>query len=612
MTDHLPASRVRESDDWIERVRAASDIVDVIGQTVALKRVGRNWVGLCPFHSEKTPSFSVHPERQFYHCFSCKAGGDVFRYVQESEHVGFVEAAEMLSRRAGIPVPERRGVPSGRRTALEALEAAATAFEQWLADATIGATARRHLEERGIEPATIRAFRLGAAPDAWEALANRLRDRFGEGVLVEAGLVARRDGGRGGVYDRFRGRLIVPLIASGGAVLGFGARALAADQQPKYLNSPESPTYQKRSFLFGLEQARKATGRDGEMIVVEGYFDAIAMAQAGIAHVVATSGTALTPEHAKQLQRIVATVVLTYDGDTAGQDAMLRSLGTLLAAGLEIRVAELPAGQDPDALVRSGGTAAWAAVRAAALDPIEYVQKHGLRRGGPGDPRERALQTLVDLANQIGDPVRQRLFLERGSEVFGMSERVMARAAQLKRAGQRSEAPIQAAVRAQTQQAGYAERELLQGLLHAPEHLEWVRAHLTVEDFQDPAARALAEALWAGGTASGTTSHPASGTTSDPASGTTSDSANEPAAALERELLSQATESLDWAAMIDGGVRRLTGRRRQRERRELQQELARLQRERPDDVERHNQLFRKIQDLLDLDLAEARGPEVHP
>ncbi len=563
----------RDGDDWVERVRAASDIVDVVGQTVTLKRVGRNWMGLCPFHSEKTASFSVNAERQFYHCFSCQAGGDVFRYVQETEKIGFVEAVELLSRRAGIPVPERRGETSLRRPTLDALEAATEAFEQWLADPRQGAAARDYLASRGIEPATIRAYRLGLAPDAWEGLTRRLGDRFPLEVLVEAGLVMRREA-KGGGYDRFRNRLIVPLIVPGGSVVGFGARALQAGQEPKYLNSPESTVYRKRSFLFGYEQARRDIVADGELIVVEGYFDAIALAQAGIRNVVATSGTALTPDHARLLQRAVSTVVLTYDADAAGQDAMLRSLGTLLAAGLEVRVAEVPAGEDPDTLVRSRGATAWREVRDAALDPVDYVQKHGYRRGGPGDPRERALQTIVGLAAEIQDPVRQRLLLERAGQVFGIPERVLARATGLRKSGQRSEVPVSAAVRVQSASDAYMERQLLRGLLNAPEHRDVVREHLTPEDFQDSACRELARRVL-----------------EDAETG-------EPAAALERELLA-IDETLDWSAVVAGALRRIVRRRLERRRRDVQQRLLRVQRDRPQDDAASHVLLEEYQQLSD-------------
>jgi DNA primase len=582
----------RDSDDWVERVRALSDIVEVIGQSVALKRVGRNWVGLCPFHQEKTPSFSVNPERQFYHCFSCKAGGDVFRFVQETERIGFLEAVELLSRRAGVPVPERRGEGRPRRPLLEALDAAAAAYEQWLADPTEGGASRRYLSERGLSTETIRSFRLGVAPDGWEHLTRRLAERFGIDTLIEAGLAAHRDNGRG-AYDRFRNRLMVPLIAPGGAVVGFGARALQAGQEPKYLNSPESSVYHKRAFLYGYEQARRET--QGELILVEGYFDAMSMHQAGIRNVVATSGTALTPEHAKLLQRLVSLVVLTFDGDAAGQEAMMRSLGTLLAAGLEVRVAELPAGEDPDQMIRRSGAEGWRAVRAAALDPIDFVQRHGVRRGGPGDARERGLQGIVALASVIQDPVRQRLFLERGGQVFGVSERVLARAVGLRRAGQRSEAPVQAALRVQSATDTYVERQLLQALLLSPQHRDTVCAHLRPADFQDPACRQLATAVWEG-----------------------MEPADPEAQALGRELVAAAGEGLDWEAIAAGGARRMRVRRIERQRRDVQQQLLRAQRDRPGEAPELQELLAEYQRLtveirtLDREDKTTSGGDVLP
>ena len=389
----------RGADDWVERVRAASDIVEIVRQTVSLKRVGRNWTGLCPFHKEKTPSFSVHAERQFYHCFSCKAGGDVFKFVQETEKVGFLEAVELLSRSTGIPVPDVRsgGAERGiKARLLEALEAATTAYEQWLGDPSSGASTRAYLERRGLTRDTIRGFRLGLAPAGWENLTQRLREKVPTDILVQAGLAAPRGGDDarpswGGVYDRFRNRLMVPLVAPGGAVIGFGARALAEEDQPKYLNSPETPVYHKGGFLFALEQARRKVTMEDEMIVVEGYFDAIALHQAGLPNCVATSGTALTGDQARLLRRVVGRVALTYDGDAAGRDAMMRSLGVLLGEGLEVVVVDLPQGEDPDTLVRRGGIEAWNAVRRQAADPAEFVQRHVLRAAagaaGGGDAR---------------------------------------------------------------------------------------------------------------------------------------------------------------------------------------------------------------------------------
>ncbi len=542
----------RMGDDWVERVRAASDIVEIVGQTVPLRRVGRNWMGVCPFHQEKTPSFSVSAERQFYHCFSCKAGGDVFKFVQETEKVGFLEAVELLSRRAGIPVPERRAGERGKRAPLlEALEAAASAYEAWLGDPGAGAAARAYLERRGIARETQREFRIGYAPPGWENLVPRLRGRFPDEVLLEARLAGRREGART-LYDWFRNRLMVPLVAPGGAVLGFGARTMG-DEQPKYLNSPESGVYHKSQFLFGLDQARKHVKPEGEIVVVEGYFDAIALHQTGIRNTVATSGTALTADHARQLRRLARGVALTYDGDAAGQDAMLRSLGVLLAEGLDVAVVDLPAGDDPDTLARREGEAGWCRVRDSAYDAVEFVQRHVLRRGGGGDPRERALQVVVRLLVGVQDTIRFRLLVERASQVFGLSEGVLARAAQLARGGSPGDAPIAAAVRAQNRTEHDLERKALQALLLAESHRDWARGVLAPEEFSGPATRELAAALWRGEDAA---------------------ALDGPAGDLARELLAAAPEGFDWGAEAEGAVRAVKVRSLERERREKQAALA--------------------------------------
>ena len=547
----------RGADDWIERVRAASDIVEVVGQTVKLRRSGRNWVGLCPFHEEKTPSFSVHAERQFFHCFSCKAGGDVFKFVQETEKLGFLEAAEVLSRRAGIPVPERRAGERPGTQIREALEAAATAYQQWLADPDAGAGARAYLEGRGIESRTVTEFRLGVAPPGWENLVQRLGRRFPDPLLVEAGLGARRESARGGLYDRFRNRLMVPLIAPGGAVVGFGARVLGPDEEPKYLNSPETPLYRKGSFLYALDAARRHVTADGEVVVVEGYFDALSLHQAGVRNVVATSGTALTAEQARLLSRSTSRVVLTYDGDRAGQEAMMRSLGTLLGEGLDVWVIELPGGEDPDSLVRRRGAAGWLEVRRAAADPLEFVQRHGLKAGGVGDPRERALQAVVRLATAIGDPIRLEMFLERASQVFGLPEATLRRAVSLKRGGQGAERPLQAALRERSRSLSHLERTVLQSLLHAPEALEQVREHLSPEDFADPGCAAVAHCLWSGQVPSTV----------------------EDAAPLARELMAGTLEDTDWTRVAEEGARALVQRRLEGQLKNAQQRLRELQRQ---------------------------------
>jgi DNA primase len=548
---------VRVADDWIERVRAASDIVELVGQTVQLRRAGRNWVGLCPFHAEKTASFTVSPDRQLYHCFSCKAGGDVFKFVQESEKVAFLEAAEMLSRRAAIPVPERRGERSGVRNALlEALELAAQSYEHWLRDPQRGKETRAYLESRGLREQTLRSFRLGLAPEGWQNLLDRLRGKVGEEALVQAGLAVLREDGRG-QYDRFRHRLMIPLIAPGGQVVGFAARALA-DEHPKYLNSPETAVYRKSAFVFALEQARRTLPGAGELVVVEGQLDAIALHQAGIVNTVATSGTALTAEHARAFRRLVPRIALTFDGDAAGREATMRSIGELLAEGLEVCIVDLPAGEDPDLLVRTRGVEGWNECRRAAYDPVEFVQRHVLHGSlASGSTREDAsngaLRAIVSLAAGVADPAQVKLLLERAAAIFGVEEAVLTRALALRRQGQSIESPLRAVVREQQRGEQGLERSLLRALLHAPEALEPVKQKLSPEDFSDPAAGALALWLWAGNPGL---------------------PEQEPAASLARELGMDGRE-LDWAAEAHGGARRMVERRLRRQLRDCRNRLSR-------------------------------------
>ena len=545
----------RTSDEWVERVRVASDIVEIVAQTVALKRVGRNFMGLCPFHGEKTPSFSVHPERQFYHCFSCKAGGDVFRFVMETEKIGFIEAVEQLSRRAGIPVPERRAAGgSARAPLIEALAAAAEAYEQWLADPGTGSAARAYLEQRGIGRETQRTFRLGVAPAGWENLSRRLHGRFPDEILIQAGLAGRRDGGHGSLFDRIRNRLIVPLIQAGGEVIGFGARALAPLDEPKYLNSPETAVYHKGAFLFGLEQARRHIEPAGEAVVVEGYFDAIALHQAGIRHAVATSGTALTPDHAKILRRMTGRIALTYDGDQAGREAVARSLGVMLAEGLEVVVVDLPPGDDPDTLVRRDGAAGWERARLGAADPVEFFERHLLRGKIGVDPREAAVQAVVRLAGRMPDPVRARLLIERASAVFAFEPEVLARAVELRRGGEVSARPVAAAVEARRQVRRGLELDVLRALLQDRGSFAETEGWIGPADFKDPACAAVAAWLWEGG------------------SGFPEDAE---AAALARELTLPPEGDYHWREQARGGVRQLVIRRLKELRREAQERLRR-------------------------------------
>jgi len=353
------------SDDTRERIRAASDIVDVIGSYLPLKRAGANFTALCPFHKEKTPSFNVNPQRQIFHCFGCHKGGDVFKFVMEYESIDFPEAVRRLADRAKIPLEQVKtpGEQQSRyvkETLLQIHEQITQRWQSALSNEAAGQTARDYLAGRGVSAEAIKLFRLGYATDAWDDTINWAKNKAHDLPLVEkAGLILRKEGGDG-YYDRFRGRLMFPICDEQGRVIGFSGRILSGDEKTaKYVNSPETPIFIKSKVFFGLDKTKRAVLDAGHAIVCEGQLDLISCFMAGIQNVVAPQGTALTADHARILKRYVDEVVLCFDSDNAGQNAAVRSLDSLLAAGLAVRVAVVPAPHDPDSFIKTAGGAAF-------------------------------------------------------------------------------------------------------------------------------------------------------------------------------------------------------------------------------------------------------------
>ncbi len=335
-----------------EEIRARSDIVEIIGAVVQLQRRGRNWVGLCPFHQEKTPSFNVDPVTQSFKCFGCGVAGDVFTFVQRHENMSFIEAAEHLARRAGVELARRGGAPRqpGQREALYEVNAAAnTYFRRALANTP---EARSYLERRGMLPDTIERWQIGFAPNDWEGLATYLKGRkFDAGIAATAGLLHPRTSS--GHYDTFRNRIMFPIHDDQQRIVGFGGRTMG-DDQPKYLNTGETPIFIKSKLLFGLPHARKSMAEFGYALLMEGYTDVISAHQAGFTAAVATLGTSLTTEHARRLARLAPRVVIAYDGDSPGIKAALRAAVEIEKESVQVRIVTLPAGDDPDSLIRSG------------------------------------------------------------------------------------------------------------------------------------------------------------------------------------------------------------------------------------------------------------------
>jgi len=365
----------------LQQVQEGNDLVEIISGYVALKKSGQNYVGLCPFHGEKSPSFTVSPAKQLFHCFGCGAGGNLFTFLMKMEGLTFPEAVRSLSQRIGLVLSESSNTnPEARQKARlrSLLQLAAQRFQEQLRTDARAAKARAYLAERGVTDATIETFGLGYALPGWDSLMTPLvRKGWTAQELLEAGLIVRRNDDSG-YYDRFRDRVIFPIRDLQGQVVGFGARALPDgsngpdgkhDGQPKYLNSPETAFYSKGRVLYGLDRARPAAARAGYLVVVEGYFDAIAPHQAGFAQVVATLGTALTTSHLAILQRLVPKVVLLFDPDPAGVNATLRTVELFLEHGMDASVATLPAGDDPDSFLHRFGLPAFEE-RIAAAQPL--------------------------------------------------------------------------------------------------------------------------------------------------------------------------------------------------------------------------------------------------
>jgi DNA primase len=366
-----------EAGSFAEKVKQQADIVRVIGEYVRLKKTGQNFTGLCPFHQEKTPSFAVHPVRQIYHCFGCGAGGDVFKFVMELDKCAFPEAVRTVAEKCGIPIPRpRERSPEERRenqqrTALvEMHREAAAFFARQLQQSAEGKVATAYLEDRGLNREALTRFGLGFAPSSGDALLRHLKSKYPEKLLEISGLFSRDHSGR--LYDRFRRRIMFPIANEAGKVIAFGGRA-TGDEMPKYMNSPETPIYSKSNVLYHLDRAKEALRQNDFAILVEGYMDAIAVARAGIANVVASCGTSLAEPQIKLLGRFTRRMVVNYDPDTAGQAATERSLALLLEKEFDVRVLALPGGADPDKFLKEQGADAYKKLLAQAPPYLDYL-----------------------------------------------------------------------------------------------------------------------------------------------------------------------------------------------------------------------------------------------
>lgn len=430
-------------NDIISQVQSLADIKQIVSEYVALKRRGNNWVGLCPFHQEKTPSFTVTEDKQIFYCFGCGAGGDVFKFLMLIEGMTFVEAVRLLAERYGVEIrTEKRdtsrkgeGEAGGKGSSgagriskeeiLHCLEVADSFFSAKLRSSTEGLEALSYLKNRGIDEDTLTHFNLGWAPDSWDSLLKELKARsISPKVALEAGLVIEREGG-GGYYDRFRKRVIFPILDRRGKVVAFGGRVIDTSE-PKYINSPETILYQKKAILYGYFLNRSFIRAQGQGLVVEGYMDLISLFGHGVKNVFATLGTALTEQHARLMKGVAKEWILVFDADEAGMKAAIRALPILYSIGIRPRVLSLEAGHDPDSFIRKYGKDGWEKALSSCEQGIDFVIRMALKRHGDDvQGKIDAADEVIDMLKAVTDPVRKSFLTSYASERLGIRETVL-------------------------------------------------------------------------------------------------------------------------------------------------------------------------------------------
>lgn len=491
----------RFTTSTLEQVRAASDIVDVIGAVIPLKRAGANFLALCPFHREKTPSFNINPQRQIFHCFGCHKGGDVFKFIQEYENVDFAGAVRRLAERAHIPLETETAAGHGPERHIKEIlwdvhERVTQYWQKLLNSHPAAKIARDYLNRRGVSAEAVQLFRLGYAPDSWEDTVAWIRAQGIQPQLAEqAGLIVRRDNASG-YYDRFRGRLIFPICDEQGRVIAFSGRILQDDAKTaKYLNSPESPVFAKRKVFFGLDKSKRHILEAQSAILCEGQLDLISCFMAGIKNVVAPQGTALTADHTRLLKRFANEVVLCFDADRAGQAAAIRALDELLASNLAIRVATMPAPHDPDSFIKQYGGAMFQERVAKAEGFFDFYLGHLCAVHNPETDRGRVniLQALGQAVRKTGNSVLVDTYAQKAAmRLKVLPDAVRTEFAKTTLGPHPVTEEAEPASRADTSPPPPPQEYwLLKLLFHDEANLKWAARHISPESIQHPGVRAI-------------------------------------------------------------------------------------------------------------------------
>jgi DNA primase len=490
-------------DQMVEEVRSRADMVEIIGEHVALKRSGKDFKGRCPFHEERTPSFYVVPSKGFYKCFGCNESGDVFTFLMKRLGLGFQDAVRFVADRCGIQIQEAASPGEDpHRHIFEANAFAMEFFSRALADAAKGREARSYLQGRGISMEVAQRFRLGFAPDEWRGFRDAAAVHgIDDSVLLEAGLLIQREEQKD-PYDRFRNRIIFPIESVSGRVVAFGGRILGESGKglPKYLNSPETPVYHKGEVLYGLSWAKNAIRREEGALVVEGYMDAVSLGAAGVENVVAPLGTSLTEEQARLLRRYCTRVYLLFDSDQAGLKATFRAGDVLLAAGVHPSVVTLPPGEDPDSLVQKGGAAALKEHLGQAMDILDRKLQILEERDffSTIEKTRGAVDRLLPTLRATTDPALRDIYVANVSDRTGVRRETLEAELAKTEASAATRAPFRAQLRPEGPQKLLhlgAERKLLLLLVQYRDFVDRAAERLGPSDFQDPALRGVFQAL---------------------------------------------------------------------------------------------------------------------
>ena len=485
-------------DSVIDEVRDRTDIVGVVSQSVSLKKVGKNYKGLCPFHSEKTPSFTVSPEKRIYHCFGCGAGGNVFKFVMETQNISFLEAVRKLSQNAGISIPQPNErhlndpVDKEREALKKTNELAAIYFNSLFNDAEAGLAARNYLKRRHFTGNILDKYKIGWSAQEWKGLTKHFQKtgNLPRKAVLQSGLVIEKEDGSN-VYDRFRGRVIFPIKDLHGCIIGFGGRVIGDDENPKYLNSPETPLYQKSQVLFGMDIAKQAIRKEDQAILVEGYLDQMRATQHGILNTIATCGTALTPKQAGILRNYTCNVVLVFDSDKAGRTAADKGFEVLREKGIKVKTVSLPEGQDPDSFIHEKGAEKFIEKIKIAKPFLESYIDTVVAGKGNNSPSE-----VVDMANKVLPIVgKVENLVERNSLLEYFSSRAKIDDAsfliELKKSFSRNQPKVNMPEK-ETDSIFNLERHLVHLILSDKEIAERILKVVNPEDFSNPALKSIA------------------------------------------------------------------------------------------------------------------------